>query len=456
MMHMQNQGTDFVRSALGRGLLGLALAAGLALPGSAQAGGYIISEYDSEIAGRGGAGAALAVSPSAVIYNPANLAKLEGLQLRAGVSFIMPRWRFEPQDPDASSARSINEVSYPPNMSLSYNFGNFGFGDLAAGVGIYVPYGSSFSWPDNWVGREEVQEISLRVFEITPAIAYRPSEMFSVGVGLRVLPGDVYLRRAVRFGSAQEGTVELSGTGTEVGVSAGVTIDGFENLSFALTWRSNVIFHARGQSNFDFPPPFDTEAVDRPVRTRLKLPQVFRIGAFYDAIPGTLNFSADLQFQQWSEFTQLRIVFENPDGTEEAIVSRRDAKDSITFSIGGEYIIFEGLAVRAGYAYDERTLPEETVNPAPPDSDRHVLSLGASYEWDGWLGAHVNFASVWFTPRETNLAPLRGTYTGGHGADVTAFIAGITLSAKFDLAPLGTAAKPQQQEDGTIQVPEGQ
>src|SRR5690606_10288411 len=108
---------------------------------------------------------------------------------------LMPRWRFEPQDPDARPARTINEVSTPPNFSLSYNIGDFGFGSFAAGVGLYVPYGSSFHWPRTWVGREEVQEISLRVFEITPAIAYRPSEMFSVGVGLRVLPGDVYLRR---------------------------------------------------------------------------------------------------------------------------------------------------------------------------------------------------------------------------------------------------------------------
>lgn len=417
-------------------LVVLALATGA----PARAGGYIISEQDSEISGRAGAGAALTTTPSAIFYNPANLTALKGLQARAGLTVLLPRWRFEPQDPGAKNARTINESSLPPNASISYNLGDLGFGTMAAGVGFYVPYGSSFRWPRNWVGREQIQEISLRVYEIAPTIALQPSKMFSIGAGLRVLPGDVYLRQAVRFGTQMDGQVEAAGTGTAVGASAGISIWGFENLSLALTWRSPVILKMNGQSDADFPAPFDTQAFDRDVRTRIRLPQVFRLGAAYDVIPGVLNFSADLQFQQWSAFQQLKLVFTNPDGSEDRVVSEREAQDSITFSIGGEYVIFEGLAVRAGYAYDERILPEHTVNAAPPDSDRHVMSVGLSYVWDKWLGVHFHHSNIFFTERTTNTAALPGTYSGGHGGGIMAFSTGITLSAAFDIAPLFTPA----------------
>ena len=406
-----------------------------AAPLTARAGGYIISEMDSRAAGRGNAAAALE-GPSAVFFNPANIVNLKGVHATAGISLLLPRFRFDHPDPGQENARTVAEPSLPPNLSVTYHLGDMGFGDLAAGLGVYVPYGASLRWPRTWAGREQVQEISLRAVEISPVIALRPSPMFAVGVGLRVLPSEVYLRRAVRFGSELEGDVEMAGTGTDFAASAGITIWGFENLSLALTWRSEAILRFRGQSDFEFPPPFDTEARDRPVRARLPLPQVFRLGANYDIIPDELSVSADIEFQQWSAFRKLRIAFENGDGTDEIVAEDRNAQDSITFHIGGEYKIMDGLYVRAGYVYDEKTLPEETVNPAPPDSDRHVVSVGASYVWDGWLGFHAHYGQAFFTPRVSASSPFPGRWEGGWGGATVAFIAGIGVSASFDLAPV--------------------
>lgn len=424
------------RTALCAGAL---LAGALLLPRAASAGGYIISEMDSAMAGRGGAAAAVQDSPSAVFFNPANITALDGLQARVGMSLIFPAFKYQPQDSRGSEAGTVTTPVYPPSVSLTYKLGNLGFGDLAAGFGFYVPYGSTMGWPGDWDGRAEIQDISLRVFEISPVIALKPNETFSIGVGLRILPGEVYMKRAVGFGSMAEGDVAMAGSATEVGFSAGVSIWGFENLTLALTWRSPVIMRFTGTGDFDFPAPFDTEARDSNMRVRLKLPQVFRLGAAYEIIQDTLNVSADLQFQQWSAYRILKINFEDDDGNDwKTEIAERNSEDSITFSAGVEWVIFEGLAVRAGYAFDERTLPEESVNPAPPDSDRHVLALGASYTWDKWLSFHAHFSNAFFVTRESNTASFPGTWSGGHPADTMAYIFGLSVGVNFDVSPLFT------------------
>lgn len=436
----------------------IVISAALMLPVTASAGGYIVGEIDSQISGRGGAATALQGTASAVFFNPANLTSIEGFQARIGISAIFPRWRFEATTPGQKNAKTINNGSTPPNFSAAYKLGNLGFGDLAAGVGVYVPYGASFKWPANWAGRQDLQEIGLQIWEISPVLALRPSEMFSIGVGLRVLPGKVYLRQAIPLGAGTgyDGSVELSGAGTAVSWSAGVSIWGFENLSLGLSWRAPAILKVSGQSDVDLPPPYDTLARDRDVRARINLPQVLRLGAVYDIIPDVLNVSADIELQQWSVFKQLKFVLTDPtDGSEEKVVQTRNAQDSITFHLGGEYEIFDGLAVRAGYVYDEKILPEETVNPAPPDSDRHVITAGVSYVLDDWLGFHMHYAHVFFVRRTSTTAPFPGTWEGGHGAATMAFVAGLSISASFDLAPVFThKADPAQTQPSAASVVE--
>lgn len=424
------------------GALALALA-----PLAALAGGFSLSEVGSRASGRAGAAAALSDDASAIFYNPANISRLEGLNVSVGLSGLMPRWRWEPAD-GSGAAPASSEVTLvpPPHASVSYLFGRAPVvGDLALGLGFYVPYGSSFSWPEGWAGREEVQQIGLTVYELAPTLAVRPSKHFALGAGFRVLPASVYLKRAVRFGAAEEGTVELAGSGVGLGASAGISFWPVEAVSIAVTWRSPVTLNLAGQSDFDFPPPFDTSANDRQVRTSIPLPQVFRVGLAFDVVPRRLNLSADLQYQLWSTFESLDLRFQNPDGTETVSASPRSSRNSVVVHAGGELKIIEGFAVRAGYAWDQHTLPESTVNPAPPDSDKHVVSVGASYDFRHF-GINAHFSNVFFTPRTAESSPFPGRWSGGYaGGSTMAYIFGLSLTARLDVGPAfdATSLKPR-------------
>ena len=348
---------------------------------------------------RGRAAAALADSPSAIFYNPANITRLSGLQLNLGMAVLMPRWKYVPLDGQASGATSNVSVVTPPSFSLTYNFGNFGYGDVAAGLGFYAPYGSSFSWPSDWAGRQQVQQMTLQVFEISPVVAWRPHEMVTIGAGLRIMPASVYLKQAVDFGDQAEGEAQLAGTGTGIGASAGVTVMPTEGLALALTWRGPATIRLTGESDFDFPPPFDTKAFDDDVETKLPLAQVLRLGVAYDVMPKTLNVSADLEYQMWSTYKSLSLTFLDAQGnvdsrvTPNPKVQERNAANCWVLHLGAEYRLLENVAVRAGYVYDSNVLPEKTVNPAPPNSDLQSVTIGGSYYFKQF-GVHAHFVNM--------------------------------------------------------------
>lgn len=423
-------------SPVGVPMIRLLTAATIMLAATALAGGFSISEVGSRASGRGGAAAALYDDASAIYYNPANISRLEGLNVSLGISGLMPGWEWSPPAGATGTAtKSESTLVPPPHGSVTYLLGHAPvLGDVAAGVGFYVPYGSSFSWPTGWAGSESVQKIALTVYELAPTLAVRPHRTFALGASFRYLPASVYLNQAVRFGSAESGTVELSGTGAGFGASAGLSLWPIDRLSIALAWRSPVTLNLKGASNFNFPPPFDPNAVDKDVKTSVPLAQVFRLGVAVDAVPRRLNLSADVEYQLWSTFKSLDIRFQNADGTETISSSPRDSKNSFVVHAGGEVHVTDAFAIRAGYAWDQLTLPELTVNPAPPDSDKHVVSVGASYNFEHF-GINAHFSDVFFVRRTSLTSPFPGTWTGAYPGGTMAYIFGLSLTTNLDVGP---------------------
>jgi hypothetical protein len=166
----------------------------------------------------------------------------------------------------------------------------------------------------------------------------------------------------------------------------------------------------------------------------MPFPEVYRVGVAWDALPGRLNLSADVEVQRWSTYEELAITFIDDEGGRETIADPKNSKDSLVVHVGGEYRLSDAWQVRAGYVWDQRTTPEETVGPAPPDSDRHVIALGASFLFDNF-GVHAHLADVLFVPRESSANRFRGTWRGGYPLGTTAYLASLGFSAAFGAAP---------------------
>ena len=411
----------------------------LAMPVSALAGSSALTDFSAKSAGRGTAVTAVADGPSQLFYNPANIARLPGLQVDAAIEAVMPRWGWAPLPGESGTAtKSDVGVATPPSLNLSYNFGKVGgLGDIAAGIGFASSYGAAFSWPDDWAGNQELQKLDLKVFELIPALAWRPNKYVAVGAGFRYLPSTMYTKRAVSFGSESTGTVELSGAGKGYGATAGITIMPLDTLAFGIGWRSATTLKFEGDSHFAFPAPYDTSAIDGTAKMQLPTAQVIRAGVAYDLLPKRFNVSADIEAQLWSKYKALKVRLFDPDGNKTVADSPANSKDSYVIHAGGEYVASKSLALRAGYSYDRRTLPQSTVSPASPDSDRHTATIGASYMLGDVAGAknvgvHLNVADTFFAKRTTYTAPFAGQYTGGWAGGTTIYVFGIGLTAAFD------------------------
>ncbi len=405
--------------------LGAFAALTLLLPGAAMAANITLTEFGARTSGMGTAGAALTDDTSAVFINPANVALLPGLQLQAGLSGLMPRWTYTA--PGAQAEKTQLSLVTPPQLAATYSFGEIGIGTLAVGLGFSTPYGSAFAWDDDWTGREGLQSVDLRVYELSPVLALRPSKYFSLGVGLAYSPATVEMKRAVRFGDTAEGTVDLAGSGAAVSAVAGLSLFPMESLSLAISWRQGGTVEMEGDADFDFPAPFDTMAVDRAVTTELPLAQAFRFGAAWKATPELLV-AADLEYQLWNAYEALTI--READG---GILSSspRNAEDAFVLHLGGEYRLNPKWTVRAGYIYDQAVIPDAFVNPAPPDSARHIATVGASYELTQMLALHAYYGHLFFVERETDTNELPGTWSGGHPGGSAAYMFGLTASAKL-------------------------
>ena len=105
-------------------------------------------------AGMGNAFSAQADDPTALHYNPAGMTQLRGVQNQFGTLFVGGTTNFtSPAGVNVTGDRG-GSVAWPPpgHIYLIANLKDLGMtslGDLTAGVGVTVPFGSLTRYPDN-------------------------------------------------------------------------------------------------------------------------------------------------------------------------------------------------------------------------------------------------------------------------------------------------------------------
>jgi long-chain fatty acid transport protein len=376
----------------------------LALQGSASwAAGFGLNEQSAKAMGIGGAFTAIADGPSAMFFNPAGLATLEGLQLEAGFAFVAPTASYTGTVPGLGVNTTVDATKnyfVVPDVYASYRIHD----RIAAGLGFFVPYGLAMEWPNSttvngqqvgWWGRSIVERISLQTFYFTPQVAVQIHPRIQIGGGLYVVHGIVELRQGVTFNSnpADDVNVDLAASATSFSGTAGLLVSVIPDvLNFGFTYRGGVSFDFQGNAAFTRPdgstniaPGLRTQLSDGPGSTSLHLPHVFAFGlAAFPAKPLTIGFGFDVI--TWSDYDQLAVNFaataDSPNRpTQLNSTVAKNWTNTIVVRLGAEYKIIPSLAVRAGFIYDQAPEPRNTLGPDLPDGDRYELSLGAGYAW---------------------------------------------------------------------------
>lgn len=365
----------------------------------------------------GGAFAARALDPSAIYFNPAGIAFQQRHQLYIGVTGIFPRSAFYGpfQFNTNEKTEMVNRFFTPLNAYGTYHISN----DLHVGIGVYNAFGLGTKWPETWSGRFITTSVDLQSFFISPTIAYRVSENFSLGVGVNYVMGNVTIRRVVSDPFDPHATLRMDLDATSWGFNVGALYRFSDDLSVGLSYRSQIKLRSTGTANFSPDRPVYPEGN---VKSSIILPAIGYLGVSYSPIPD-LVLEADFQYVGWSSYKKLVFEFEKDGST---VTSPTNYRDTFILRFGAEYD-YGDWQLRAGYLFDRTPVENRYVDPLLPDANRNGLSLGFGYRLSDHLALDMAYMFIKFDQRRVENTEVN--FDGTYSSDANLF--SIDLSYSF-------------------------
>lgn len=377
----------------------------LVVPSVSQATGFRIFPQSASGAGQADAFVAQSDDSSAIYYNPAGMTQLPGVQLMMGALMVGGGTDFTNR---ATGAKSFGDlggpVSSPPPLHfyLTANLGLFAktldfpaLARMTVGVGVFSPFGLRQRWSEDGPLSTSLTLAALPLLDIRSVIAYKVSEQLSFAAGV-----DVYTFTGfVGEGSAitklrSSGAPGLPQPGAPLEVNGKDTTPGF-NLSlrytpcfleegkrpwcsFGFQYRSRATLHLEGEF-------LDAGMALTSARTKFVIPQSFTFGvAVWPLLARSHEWKVevDLDKTDWSSFRNTDVHLGN--GT--VIPVPRNWLNTLTFMVGTEYkwidpaaLLHWDVTTRAGWQHSATPVPNQTFDPAVPDSDKNLLSVGIGF-----------------------------------------------------------------------------
>jgi long-chain fatty acid transport protein len=215
-----------------------------------------------------------------------------------------------------------------------------------------------------------------------------------------------------------DGDVAFEGDGTAFGWSAGLLYQVSPGFSAGLSYRSAATLDVDGSATYSDLAVMADIKVDG--STELPLPAVTSLGIAYSPMTA-LQIAFDVNYTQWSAFDTLVLDVDDKykgtpiGGLVKDTIRDESWEDTWTFRLGAEYMATEALAVRLGAFYDQNPIPDKTMGPFLPDSDRIGVSGGVGYAM-GKLSFNLGYLALFFADRTVtnDVLPYPGTdsYTG--------------------------------------------
>ncbi|MEO9020267.1 MAG: outer membrane protein transport protein [Gemmatimonadaceae bacterium] len=410
----------------------LAVAAVCFPAASASAQGFGLSEIGTCAVSRG---FAVTGSPcadaSTIFWNPAATAELSGTTIDLGGSIIAVKGAFL-QDSTGRNYKSNIQPAAVPSFFASKRFGNG-----ALGIGVYVPYGLTSQWHDDFPGRFSALRAALQTIYVQPNIAYQFSDHWSVGGGPVIGHSTVDLTQSidlsqqavapgVTFGllgiasQTEFARAQFHGTSNAVGYNVGVH-GRFDDWSIGARFLSQLTFNYKdARANFTQIPTGLTLAANNPISpttaipldgflasqfssakngalvnqtgsSRIVHPWQMQGGVGYNGFQGT-KLSVDIARLGWSTFNTLPISFNGPaKAKSRSLIENYD--DSWAYRFGAEHQ-FNRFTGRVGYSYAQSPAPDVTVTPLLPDMNRDKFSAGIAVPMSNMYKVELGYVHV--------------------------------------------------------------
>ncbi|MBI2355533.1 MAG: outer membrane protein transport protein [Deltaproteobacteria bacterium] len=419
-----------------------------------MAAGLRVNEQGAKAMGMGNAFAAQADDPTALYYNPAGIAFLKGTRVSLGSVIIsVPETEFSGTTPLSGASgttpvfeKAKKDLFIVPSLYVTYALENI---PLTFGLGVNSIYPLAKSWDDSSAFRNQVTNISVKPINFQPTVAYRFDGLnLALAAGLDVTHAIVNLQKFPFAPDAAQSAVPLGamgvdGTATDFGYNLGMKWKPRPDLSLGVAYRSEITLNIDGRANFLATSPtghlvIGLNAANANSQTRatssasttVTLPDSLTLALAWQPTE-RLTLEFDAERTGWSSFKKLEINFPNPQFANfNNQPTPLNWEDVWAYKFGAQYAWNKNLDLRAGYMYDTNPIPDSTLGPILPDSDRHSFSVGSGIHVDN-IALDMAYMFTHFEDRTVNnqdmvkLAGENGTFT----SDVHLF--GATLTVRF-------------------------
>jgi long-chain fatty acid transport protein len=346
------------------------------VPWTVLANGMRLASQDAFASARGEAFVATADNPSAIYYNPAGIAQLDGNNFRAGLYEIYLDPSYKPPSSAANSGQTYYDqknFATVPQFFYTYTPEEL---PVSFGVGIYSPYGLGVSWPQDTGFRSVATRGSLTYLTANPVVALKLAPNFSIAGGVTVNYANTDLEQGLRRNEIPSlpDYFHFRGDGWSVGYNLGVLWQPHEMISIGASLRSSSTVTLKGHTDFARPaqiPPTQEEA-----QTDFSFPLNAVFGISYRPTP-KWNLEFDADYTDWSSFETITIqqaATRYP--LQKDISLALDWEPSWMFEFGATRYFDNGWHVSAGYVYNENSVPDANYTPLAADLDRHFFSVG--------------------------------------------------------------------------------
>lgn len=393
-----------------------------------MAGGYQVNLASQRQIGMGHTGTGLQTGTSSIFFNPGAMSYVRRNGVTLGASAIISRIAYRAPAPGGATAQTDNPLGTPFQLYAVYGIND----KLKAGLGVYTPYGSTVNWGDEWSGRFGLNQLSLEAIFIQPTLSYQVTDKIGIGVGFVYATGGVNLQRSIPIQNAngEYGKAELDGSASGIGFNAGIFFKPSEKLSLGISYRSKVDMEvSEGDVSFTSIP--GALSARFPAGTafdaKLPLPATLSLGVGFKPTEA-LTLAVDISRVEWSAYKSLRFDYSQDVNGASFAENARNYEDAYIYRIGGEYMLNDAVALRAGAYLDQTPVQEGYLTPETPDADSRGLSVGLGYQVSDNFSIDASFLYVNKKER-TDASDKSGGIAGTYKS--VAYIPGIGLNFSF-------------------------
>ena len=329
--------------------------------------------------------------------NPAGMTGLDKDTVLGGLQVVIPNIRWDSDIATAGGKDGGNAGNFAAIPGL---FAVKTLGDKwRIGFGASAPFGGGLDYGDDFVGRYQAQKSIIAGLGLSPSVAYKINDQFSVGAGVSVTYTKYDLEVAIKQPGFGDGQVTLDGIDDW-------SYQGFAGLTWQVTERAMIGAVYRSKNDIELEGDIDFDGIVIPILNELTsrfdeaevdfdFPEVYRIGLKYQATD-RLVVMVDADLETWSDFSETGIEISTSGPVTKVAELDRNYKDTWHVGAALAYKIDSSSGFATGVSYDSSPVDDNDRTADLPLDEQLKFGMAYVKEGKGKLGYGIGFSLMWF------------------------------------------------------------